>query len=177
MTFVWATLYILAVLVFWTTNLIGLPGNWLIAGTTAAYVWLNRTPENGATGWWIVGVVIALAVFGEVVELAASSVGVKRAGGARRSSLLALVGSIVGAITGIIVGVPIPIVGSVIAALAFGGIGAFVGAWFGEVWKGRSYAQSSRVGEAAFWGRLVGTLSKTLIGTVMAGVAMAAVFV
>jgi uncharacterized protein YqgC (DUF456 family) len=177
MAILWATLFILAVLVFWATNLIGLPGNWLIAATTALYVWLTRTPESGVIGWWIVGVVIALAVFGEIVELAASSVGVKRAGGARRSSVLALLGSIVGAIVGVIVGVPIPVVGSVIAALAFGGIGAFAGAWIGELSAGRSYEQSSRVGEAAFWGRLVGTLSKTLIGAVMAGLAMAAVVV
>lgn len=177
MTVIWASLFILAVLFFWATNLIGLPGNWLIAVTTAMYVWLTRSPDSGTIGWWVIGVVMALAIFGEIVELAASSVGVKRVGGARRSSVLALVGSIVGAITGVIVGVPIPIVGSVIAALAFGGIGAFAGAWIGEVSAGRSYSQSSRVGEAAFWGRIVGTLSKTMIGAVMAGVAMAAVFV
>ncbi len=97
-----------------------------------------------------------------------------RAGGSRRSAVLALVGSLAGGATGVLVGVPIPLVGPLVAAVLFAGLGALAGAMLGESWKGRSLDQSVRVGKAAFWGRLFGTLAKTLIGAVMVVVALAA---
>ena len=47
----------------------------------------------------------------------------------------------------------------------------------GESLKGRSFAHSWRVGQAAFWGRLFGTAAKAVIGAVMVGVAIAVVFI
>ena len=79
--------------------------------------------------------------------------------------------------TGLFVGVPIPVVGSVVGAVLFAGLGALLGAMLGELAAGRSLATSWKVGRAAFWGRLLGTLAKALIGAVMAGVAIALVFV
>ena len=64
-----------------------------------------------------------------------------------------------------------------IAALLFGGLGACLGATLGESLKGQSLDASLRIGKAAFWGRLLGTFMKTLIGAVIAGVAIAALFV
>jgi uncharacterized protein YqgC (DUF456 family) len=79
----------------------------------------------------------------------------------------------VGAITGVFVGVPVPVIGSLLAALLFGGLGALVGAVVGETLRGQSAGASLRIGHAAFWGRLVGTLAKVLIGAVMVGVVVA----
>ena len=177
MTFLWALLFVLAVLLFWSLNLFGLPGNWMIVAATVSYVWLTSGPGAGGMGWTAVAIVTVLAVFGEIVELGASARGVKRVGGSRRGAVLALLGSVVGAIVGLFVGVPIPVIGSVIAALLFAGLGAFLGAMLGELTTGRSLADSSRVGRAAFWGRLFGTLAKTLVGAVMAGVDIAVVLV
>jgi len=177
MTSLWALLFVVAVLVFWSLNLIGLPGNWLIVAAALVYAWLTSGPEVGGMRWPIVAVVAGLAVLGEVVELGASASGVKRVGGTRRGAVLALVGAVVGAMTGLFVGVPIPIIGSVIAALLFAGLGALLGAMFGELAAGRSLATSWTVGRAAFLGRLLGALAKALIGAVMAGVAIAIVFV
>jgi uncharacterized protein YqgC (DUF456 family) len=176
MTLLWAALFVVAVLVFWSLNLFGLPGNWLIVLTTLSYAWLVAAPGSGGVRWTAVGVVAGLAVFGEILELGASATGVKRAGGSRRGAVLALVGSVVGAMAGLVVGVPVPAVGSVIAALLFAGLGAFLGAILGELTAGRSLAHGWRVGQAAFWGRLFGTLAKTLVGAVMAAVAVALVF-
>jgi uncharacterized protein YqgC (DUF456 family) len=167
----------LAVLVFWSLNLFGLPGNWMIVAAMVLYTWLVSAPGGGRIGWAGVVIVTALAVLGELVEFAASAAGVKRVGGTRRAGVLALVGSVVGAIAGLVVGVPIPVIGSVVAALLFAGLGACVGAVLGELSAGRSMAASWKVGHAAFWGRLIGTLAKTLIGAVMAGVAIVAAVV
>lgn len=172
MTVPWALLFAVAVIAFWSLNLIGLPGNWMVVAAAAAYAWLAPGPGGGLR-WAAVAVVTGLAVLGEVVEFVASSGGVRRVGGSRRGAVLALAGSVVGAVTGLFVGVPVPIIGSVAAALLFAGIGALLGAMLGELWEGRSLAASWRVGRAAFRGRLFGTLAKTLIGAVMAGIAVA----
>ena len=176
MTLLWAVLFVLAVLAFWCTNLFGLPGNWLIVATAALYAWL--IPEgNWAIGWPTVAVITGLALLGELAELVASAAGVKKVGGTRLGAVLALIGSVIGAFAGIFIGVPIPIIGSVVAALLFAGLGALAGAMLGETMQGKSLAASWKVGQAAFWGRLIGTFAKALIGAVMAGTAIAALFV
>jgi uncharacterized protein YqgC (DUF456 family) len=172
MTFVWALLFILAVLVFWCLNFIGLPGNWLTAATTILYAWLVPAEPNNLR-WIVVGTVVLLAVLAEIVETGASAAGVKRAGGSRRGAFLALVGSVVGALMGLFLGIPIPVFGSVIGALVFACLGAMFGAFIGETHKGRSFEESWNVGHAAFWGRLFGTAAKLFIG----GGAIAVVFV
>jgi uncharacterized protein YqgC (DUF456 family) len=177
MSIVWAVLFVLAVLVFWFTNLLGLPGNWMIVGVAALYAWLIPDDTRIAIGWPAVGVVTGLALLGEVVELAAGAAGVKKLGGSWFGAILALMGSVVGAIAGMIVGVPVPVVGSLLAALLFGGLGALAGALLGETMRGQSFEASLKIGHAAFWGRLLGTLAKAIIGAVMAGIAIAAVFV
>ncbi len=97
-----------------------------------------------------------------------------KAGGSRRSAALALVGSLIGGISGLAIGVPVPVIGSLVAAVLFAALGALAGAMIGESWKGRDLDQSLRVGKAAFWGRVLGTLAKALIGAVMVVVALAA---
>src|SRR3954469_16253656 len=101
MTFVWAAVFVLAVLVFWFLNLVGLPGNWMIVAATALYAWLMPGDTRAAVGWSVVAVLAGLALVGELLELAAGAAGVKRAGGSRRGAVLALVGSVAGAITGV----------------------------------------------------------------------------
>ncbi len=175
MTIVWALLFILAVVAFWCLNLIGLPGNWMIAAATILYAWMD--PETGNLRWGVVAAVVFLALLAELVEFAASAAGVKKAGGSRRGAVLALLGSVAGAMTGLFVGIPIPVFGSVIAAFLFAGLGAFVGAVLGETLKGRPMEESWNVGQAAFFGRLLGTAAKIGIGAVMVGAAIAVVFV
>jgi uncharacterized protein YqgC (DUF456 family) len=177
MTFLWASLFVIVVLVFWLLNLVGLPGNWLIAAATAVYAWLMPGDSRVAIGWPVVVVIAGLAVVGELAELAAGAAGVRRAGGSRRAALLALAGSVAGGIIGAIVGVPIPVVGPLVAAVLFGAGGALVGAMLGEHTRGRPVHMSWHVGTAAFRGRLWGTLAKAVIGAIMAGVAIVAVFV
>ena len=80
----------------------------------------------------------------------------------------------VGGVVGLFVGVPIPIVGPIVGVVLLTGVGALVGALLGERWKGRNLGDSWKVGKAAFWGRLLGTVAKTVIGAVMAGTTIVA---
>ena len=177
MSIIWAVLLIVVLLVGWVVGLVGMPGNWLNVGAMAVYTYLAPADPPLSIGWGVVGAVAVLAILGEGVELAAASLGTARAGGSRRGALLALAGSMVGAVVGVVVGLPIPFVGPIAAALLFGGLGALVGAVAGEQWKGRGLGDSWQVGKAAFWGRLVGTTGKMMIGLVIIFVAAAAMVV
>ena len=157
----------LLVVAGWFAQLVGLPGNWLIVAVVAAYAWWIPPDASTAIGFDTVIALIALAVIGELAEFAAAALGVTRAGGSRRGAVLALVGSMIGGVVGLFVGLPIPIVGSLAAAIVFGGLGALAGAILGESWKGRDFDSSLEIGKAAFIGRVLGTVAKLIVGTIM----------
>jgi uncharacterized protein YqgC (DUF456 family) len=115
------------------------------------------------------------AVAAEILEFAAGALGAKRAGGSRRGTIMAVVGSMIGAVLGAIIGLPIPIIGSVLAAILFAGMGATAGAMYGEWTDGRSWKESWAVGHAAFWGRTFGTLGKVSVGAIIVLIAIMAV--
>jgi uncharacterized protein len=167
-----------ACLVAWASNLVTLPGNWFMAILVAIYACLGVDPSSRpAIGLGSVVLVFALAFVGEVVEFVAGAAGAKKAGASRKSTILAIIGSMIGALVGAFVGVPIPIVGSIIAAILFAGLGATAGAMFGEWTDGRAWRDSWSIGHAAFWGRTFGTLGKVSVGVaILAWVAIALCF-
>ena len=123
---------------------------------------------------------LIFALIGEGLEFAASALGVSRLGASRWSATLSVLGSILGAIVGLFAGtlIPIPIVGNLIGSLLLGGVGAFGGAVAGERWiVGRSWDDCFEVGNAAFWGRLLGTVGKAACGTVVAILFLVAIWV
>lgn len=167
MLIVGAILLLLVAVFLWGLNLVGLPGNWLVIGAAAAYAWFVPAESRLDVGLWTLLGLTAVALLGEGVEFLAGAMGAKKAGGSRRSAVLALLGSMAGGLFGLTVGLPIPIVGSIAAALVFAGLGALGGAVLGEQWKGRPLDHSLRVGESAFWGRILGTFGKTAMGALM----------
>ncbi len=177
MTALWVTLAILLPLVLvaaWLLTLVGLPGNWIMVGIVALYALLVPVERRVDVGWGVVLVLVGLAVLGEIVEFGAGAAGTSRAGGSKRGAAMALLGSIVGGVVGLFVGLPIPVVGSFLAALLFASVGAFLGAMIGEYWEGRTMEVSVPIGVGAFWGRLLGTLAKTMVGAVMIAVTIIA---
>jgi len=120
---------------------LGLPGLWIMVLGVLGYGWLT---EFRTVGVVTIGVVVALAAVGEIVEAWLGFRITRRYGGSTRAAWGALVGGIVGAV----VGVPIPVVGSVVGAF----VGSFAGAAIFE------YTHSSKVGGAtrAGWGAVVG---------------------
>jgi uncharacterized protein len=158
----------LACLIAWATNLVTLPGNWFVAVMVGIYACLGLDPSSrAAIGLGSVILVFTLAFLGEVFEFVAGAAGAKKAGASRKSTLLAILGSMIGALVGAIVGVPVPVVGSIIAAILFAGLGATAGAMFGEWTDGRAWRDSWTIGHAAFWGRTFGTLGKVSVGIAM----------
>ena len=179
MVYVWLTLFIVAVLLFWALNLLGLPGNWLIVAV--AILWTFAGPEGYQFHWAIAVALALLAIIGELIEFLASVLGTKKLGGSARGATLSVIGSIAGGIIGAIFGIPfsipIPLIGILIGSVLFAGVGAWAGATLGERWVGKSMGDSLKIGGAAFVGRLFGTAGKLLVGTTMVVLAVAAPFV
>ncbi len=163
---------VVLVLVGWVLTLLSLPGNWLIVASTALYALLIPNTSTWDISWTLVTVLAVLAGLGEIIELIAAAAGVQRLGGSRRSALLSGVGSIIGALLGT-AWIPVPIVGTLLGAC----LGALGGAMLGESWKGRASGHNWQVGLAAFWGRLLGSMAKILIASVLVTVTLAGLLI
>ncbi|HXE55071.1 MAG TPA: DUF456 domain-containing protein [Tepidisphaeraceae bacterium] len=135
-----------------------LPGLWLMLAAAAIYAWLT----GGAyIGWWTLAALLVLAVTGEVVELASSGAGAKRAGAGRRGLWGALIGGVLGGI--FLSFIPIPVLSTLVGVC----LGTFLGATIGELSGGRHVGHSALIGLSATKGRLVGTFQKLGLGCVM----------
>ncbi|MFT7513832.1 MAG: hypothetical protein ACI9QL_003047 [Candidatus Omnitrophota bacterium] len=177
MFWLYAILFILAMVIGWVMAILGLGGTWIMLGGAVLYAWLIPAASPFQIGWTVVIILGVLAGLGELVEFLAGALGTKKAGGSRRSVALSVVGSLVGSLLGAIVGSAIlPVIGTLIGVVFCAGLGAMGGSLLGERWKGTPFKESMGIGKAAFWGRLLGTVGKTLFGTLMALFASAAVF-
>lgn len=176
MVYVWIALFILVVLAFWVTNLFGMPGNWFIILTVIVWIWLGPQRAPFDVGWYHVLVLVILAAIGELLEFGASVAGTNRMGGSKVGATASLVGSILGGIAGAVFGLPIPIIGWIIGSVLFACLGAMIGATLGERWMGKPMKSSLKIGGAAFVGRMLGTVGKITLGSVMAIVAILGLF-
>jgi uncharacterized protein YqgC (DUF456 family) len=145
-------------------TIIGLPGTWTML-TAAVVIELCDTFWGGSVtwGWTALGVCLGLCVFGELLELLTSALGVKAGGGSRRGMLGAIIGGIVGGIM-LTPFIPIPVIGTLIGAI----LGTFCGAVIGELTHEEA-DQNSNVAKSAAGatiGRVVGILAKTGIAIV-----------
>jgi hypothetical protein len=165
--YVWALLLVVTCGIAWLLSLIALPGNWIMVAAAALFAWL--LPESADRGllWSTVGVLIVLAILGEIIEFGAGAAGAAKQGASRRGIVLSIVGAMVGSFTGLAIGAPIPILGSFVMAVIGGALGAFAGAYVGEAWKGRSEEERRAAGRGAFSGRLWGTVGKLAVGAIM----------
>ncbi len=172
----WSLLFLLLAIASWIATLFGAPGLWVLVAAAVLNAWLVPKDYMVYTPWWSVGVLIGLALLGELVEFLASALGVQRLGGSHRASILAIVGSLVGAFAGFFIGIPIPLVGSLIATVLFSGLGALAGAMLGEAGLGTEPTQNLKIGIAAFVGRVFGTVGKGLCGAAMVAVVAVVIF-
>jgi len=143
------------------SNLFLLPGNWVMTGMLGIFL-LASDFGHGPT-WIVVGICVALAGVGELLELAMGSAKAAKKGASRRAMLISVGLSFVCSIAGTFV-IPIPIVGGVIGAILGAAAGAFAGAWLGEAWKGTEPALRTEIGNAAMIGRLLGMFAKGIVG-------------
>ena len=144
-----------------------LPGVWVFLGLALAVELGDAlylpAGERTTFAWPVWATGLALAGLGELLELVAAALGVRKGGGSRRG----LVGAIVGGLLGVFL-TPlfafVPVLGVLLAVL----LGTFVGAFLGELSHAR-HTMHSALGPAlwAAAGRLVGTTGKVALATVV----------
>lgn len=156
-------------------TLVGLPGTWLMVG--GAFVLMLCNPlwnETPIWGWVTIGIVLGLAVCGEILETLAAGLGAKAGGGTKRGMVGAILGSMVGALACTFF-IPIPLVGTLIGAI----VGAFVGALLGEL-SHKEIASKSELAKSATGaaiGRVLGILGKSGVAAICWCVLLIAPFV
>lgn len=151
--------------ILWVLTILGLPGNWGLLILAAGLSFLTAESHALHVDMGAVVGILVLSIAGEIAEFFAGAVGVSKLGGSRKGTILAIAGSVIGAVAGLFLGIPIPVIGSLISAVALGGAGAFGGAVLGERWDGKDWPLSIRIGWGALWGKLLGTLLKLVCGT------------
>ena len=154
------SLYILWALALFASlllTILGLGGNFFIVGLALLHAALTGfTP----IGWWFLGLMLALAVVGEVIESLLGLVYTAARGVSRYGVAGAFVGGLVGASAGTSV---VPVVGTILGSF----VGAFAGALAGEYLRERNLEPSLRAGWHAFAGRMLATLIKFALGMEM----------
>jgi hypothetical protein len=162
MAFVIAVLFIALLVAVLFTNIFQAPANWIILALLG--VW-KLTHVQGEMSWLFLGLMLAIAGVGEVLEFVAQAMGSKKYGASKKGNL----GGLVGAIAGAILGAPILMgLGALFGAL----LGAFLGCFVVEKLAGRSTEDAWRASWGAFWGKMFGMTAKTALGAAMVGMAI-----
>lgn len=149
--------------------LITMPGTWVLL----ALVLVVELCLGDLIGWDTLAWCAGLAVFGEIVEFAASALGAKKAGGSRRAAVGSILGALVGAIvTPLFLPWLFPI-----SAIAGGALGAGAGALIAErTVSEKGWKHSAKVGTGAAIGRLVATACKSAVAAIVAIIVVYAVW-
>ena len=125
-----------------------LPGVPLVFAGLLLAAWIDGFSH---VGWPPLVVLALLAALSVVVDVAASSLGAKRAGAGRA----AMLGAALGALAGLFFG-PLGLL-----------IGPFLGAALGQFLVRQDLVEAGRVGVGAWIGFLVGTLARLALGLLM----------
>jgi uncharacterized protein YqgC (DUF456 family) len=137
-----------------------LPGNWLMAITTALFAWWRW--DEGVFGVGVLSAIATMALAGEIFDFFAGAGGAKKAGASWLGAMAAIFGAIAGALLGTVL-IPIPVVGTLLGAC----FGAGLAVWAAERIIGKSPDQSAKSGFGAGTGVLLGITVKFAIGCVI----------
>ncbi len=151
-------LFILGVVLL--LNIVMLPANWIMIGLVV--LWRFLTPYDDGMGLCFFGLLIGLAVLGELVEYATQIWGSKKYG----SSTSAMWAGVLGAVAGAFLGLPFLLgLGALIGAL----LGAGCASYLVERLNGRSDAEARKSAKGTLVGRFLGIVIKCGIGAMMIG--------
>lgn len=164
MDYVLLALYILVSLAGLVSLIFGLPGTFIILGASVLFGWYGGFSDITVR---VIIILVVLALAGELIEFLLGILGSKK----YESSNRAIVGSIIFGIIGAVMGAPFFFgIGAVIGAFA----GAFAGAILMELSQGKKMDEAIKSGWGAFLGRVAGTISKGAVGIAMIAITVLA---
>ena len=126
------------------------PGCFVALGGSVCYAVAEGTPYPA---WWFWGIMLALAIFGTLVDNITTAMGARKFGGSRQ----AFWGSMIGLVLGSLFLFPIGVI-----------IGPFLGAFVAERhFQKKNAKDSAKSGLGATLGTLAGVLGKIIIVSIM----------
>ncbi|MDO8520316.1 MAG: DUF456 domain-containing protein [Deltaproteobacteria bacterium] len=137
---------------------LGLPGTWLIVSIAFLYS-LFRDFQMGRNDFWVLLVVIFLALLAELLELGIGVIGSRKL----KVSNGAIIASIAGGIIGAIIGVPVLLIGGLIGLF----IGVFAGAFIYEWVASKDWRRALQGALATFFCRITSLFVKTFVAFMM----------
>lgn len=151
-------LFVLALLLGLALVPLGFPGTWLVVATAFVYS-LARDFQPGKPDFWVLLIVIVLALLGEAVEYGIGVIGSKKL----NVSSGAIIASIAGGFVGAIIGVPVFLVGALLGLF----LGAFLGAFLYEIIETKKIKPALWAATATFFSRVTAMFVKTFVALVM----------
>lgn len=151
-------LFVLVLLVSLVLVPLGLPGSWLIVAASFVFSLVSDF-QAGRSDFWVLFIVIMLALLGEALEFGIGMFGAKKL----NVSNGAIVSSIIGGIVGALIGVPIFLVGALFGLF----IGVFAGAFVYEMITTKNPRASFQAAIATFFSRISAMFVKTFVTLTM----------
>jgi uncharacterized protein YqgC (DUF456 family) len=161
-------------------TLLGMPGGVLVLADAIAF---SAFHDWTVPPWWVLLILLAIAVLAEAAENVLSFAGVKRSGASNTTGVWVMVGGFAGAIVGGAIAPLLSTVGalagpvgwvilSIIPPIGFGMLGGFLGGYLFEVNRGKDPDEAKQAGWGALMGRLAGSFTKAMLVAVMAAVVL-----
>ena len=151
-------LFVLLLLIGLVLVPLGLPGTWLVVAISFLYS-LFQDFQAGRNDFWVLSVVILLAVVAELLEFGIGVIGGRKL----QVSNGAIVSSLIGGIVGAVIGVPVMLVGGLLGLF----IGVFAGAFVYEIVASRDWRLALKGAMATFFRRITSLFVKTFIAFMM----------
>lgn len=146
------------------SQVIGLPGNWIMLVILVLYKWLGPNVSTDAVTWKFILVMAIIALIGELLEWVIQVKAGRKFGSSGKGDIGGIVGSIIGGI------LLLPLFfgfGAVLGAL----LGAYVGCFVVEIVRRRTAKEANKAAWGAFVGRFLGMGLKLGIGIAILGMA------
>ncbi len=161
-------------------SLLGMPGGVLVLADailfSAFHGWI-------APPWWVLLILLVLAVAGEAAEHVLSFAGVKQSGASNATGVWVMGGGFVGAVLGGLIAPLLATIGglagpvgwiilSIVPPIGLGLVGGYLGGYYYELRSGKTPEEAKIAGRSAMIGRLTGSFTKALLVAVMAAIVL-----
>jgi uncharacterized protein YqgC (DUF456 family) len=161
-------------------TLLGMPGGILVLADAVAF---SAFHGWAAPPWWVLLILLAIAVLAEAAENVLSFAGVKRSGASNATGVWVMVGGFAGAILGgaiapLLAGVgalagPVGwVILSIIPPIGLAMLGGYLGGYYFELNRGKEPEEAKEAGWGALKGRLAGSFTKAMLVAVMAAIVL-----
>ena len=161
-------------------TLFGMPGSILVIADATIYSAFHHWQSPP---WWVLIVLVAIAIFAELAESLLALAGIRNTGASTSTGVWTIVGGLAGVVAGGALAPVVALLGalagpvgvaasSVLPPIGLGLVGGFLGGYLYERRRGRTPEEARLTGWGALLGRLSGSVMKGILVGVMAAIVL-----